>query len=1273
MTKQKVKCQNCNQSVRVADDLLDTQIRCPVCQQNFRAERTLNNSAAKTKGSNLNNENVKAAPFDRLIPPDTFRQPSGASADYIGMIGRFQIRRELGEGGFGKVYEAFDPQLGRSIALKIPTFGIQNRHRVRRFITEARSAAKLHHPNIVAVYENGQTDKSELFIASEFVDGLTLLNLIETEDVPLREIVTWIRDLADALAYAHSEGVVHRDIKPENILVDRVHRRPKIVDFGLAKVLDDSGQDQDSPQKTQDGVLGTPAFMSPEQARGEISKVGPYSDQYSLGAVLYQCLTGQPPFKGSVYVIIAAVAGSEEPAPIRQLAPLVPCDVVAICDKAMAKNAAARYESVARFKDDLNRWLSDQVVFARPVSNVTKFGRWCRRNPAIAGLCSVLAFVLLTATIVLQSALRTAVREKVKASENELLAESAKSAAEEATKEARKQESIAKENETSANQALARERQARSEATAAWDHSEKLRNDLGIEKTKATTRDEQIELKDEELELSKKVKEDLELGAILDRANSDYVQGVAQLESQPANGLLWMARALEGLSANTKKNEPIARFEELIRRRIASELPRVPRIVSAFRLAPQIWSQRHVAFSNDSSLVAVFALPTLSVNSTSDGQCVYRSKPIQLSAAQLKAAELEARSYSANSSSSNETVDGDVRFGDAQCNGLLITNGGEAVVLLHGDVSRAKLFFKNSSGQDSFRFTAGSTNSGIEVHRMKPNLKNPMTRLIDAEGTSQSWFMPTRLGLGTIMVARGFDADWEEYSRVIYLDGNLKVAQEIAVDSLFPVTAMAAGHRAAYVLVATGQSIRMISAESRQAVPFIEFERKVQQLLVSPDDDKLAVILAGGEVRLYQVSSLQFQVLPHGDNEVLAMAFSADGKLLATSSSDELVRVWSCAEGTLAEGTLQSNPMLHPSPVVGIAFQHDDLITVCEDGCLRNWQLPNATESRTLQISDTSVAEFSPNSRQLVVVQSPQIGSKTLILFDLLSGRKIASANLTNQRVTDIAFATSGQFLAISFGNTIQFYRANNLELIQTLPLPFQATGKGADALQIAQLSVSIDASVGCCVLTDGRVFIWSDRSKNTARVLDTIPAVTVAVSESGQRIAIGTQSGKIFLGDGKGRLDTAGFSPTQTQTSIRALRFSSDEQTLAAGTTSGAVLLIDAVTGQLRAALQGHAGTDIECVQFLSESREVAAISASGLIVWNVQTGAETLRRTGNQNGGCLAISESGQYCLTGNKVEFMPKVDPVDATTLRQQLESASGIRLTESGLIEFVDVPD
>ena len=125
-----------------------------------------------------------------------------------------------------------------------------------------------------------------------------------------------------------------------------------------------------------------------------------------------------------------------------------------------------------------------------------------------------------------------------------------------------------------------------------------------------------------------------------------------------------------------------------------------------------------------------------------------------------------------------------------------------------------------------------------------------------------------------------------------------------------------------------------------------------------------------------------------------------------------------------------------------------------------------------------------------------------------------------------------------------------------------------------------------------------------------------MAVSESGKRIAIGTQSGKIFLGDGKGRLDTAGFSPTQTETSIRALGFSSDEQTLAAGTASGAVLMIDTVTGQLRAAFQSQAGTEIKCIQFLSESRDLAAISGSELIVWNVQTGAETLRRTGSQSG---------------------------------------------------------
>ena len=239
-------------------------------------------------------------------------------------IDRFLIRKELGGGQFGIVFRADDTRLKRSVALKILRLDRRNPRQLRRFETEARSAAKLHHPNIVAVYENGITTEGTRYLVCEFVDGRDLKAIIAAGDTSVREFVAWVRDLALALAYAHSEGIIHRDIKPANILVDDVTRRPKLADFGLAKVLRPDEEPADAALETRDGILGTVAFMAPEQARGELDKLGPLSDQYSLGAVLYQCLTGIPPYSGTVYVVVAAAAGEQLPQPISNLAPETP-------------------------------------------------------------------------------------------------------------------------------------------------------------------------------------------------------------------------------------------------------------------------------------------------------------------------------------------------------------------------------------------------------------------------------------------------------------------------------------------------------------------------------------------------------------------------------------------------------------------------------------------------------------------------------------------------------------------------------------------------------------------------------------------------------------------------------------------------------------------------------------------------------------------------------------------------------------------------------------
>jgi serine/threonine protein kinase len=311
-----------------------------------------------------------------------------------GMLGRFRLMAELGQGSFGIVYKATDPLLDREVAIKVPKFADIDPLQSSRFLGEAKAAARLKHPNIVTVFETGQAD-GQLYIVSEFVDGQSLLARLKQGPISPRQAAAWTRDLALGLAYAHDEGVIHRDVKPANIMIARGNRA-QLMDFGLAKRLSEvaAGAAGKQPansglEQTLDGViLGTPAYMSPEQARGEVQAIGPKSDQYGLGVVLYEMLTGRPPFEGPGDVAMGMVkrVAPKRPTAIQKD---VPPDLEAICLRAMSKLPDNRYPSMAAFAADLSRFLADEPVDARPATPLEQLVRQCRKNRWIAVLAAV--------------------------------------------------------------------------------------------------------------------------------------------------------------------------------------------------------------------------------------------------------------------------------------------------------------------------------------------------------------------------------------------------------------------------------------------------------------------------------------------------------------------------------------------------------------------------------------------------------------------------------------------------------------------------------------------------------------------------------------------------------------------------------------------------------------------------------------------------------------------------------------------------------------------
>ena len=308
----------------------------------------------------------------------------------IKTFGDYEIIDEIARGGMGVVYKARQVSLNRLVAVKMILSGqLASDDDVRRFRAEAEAAANLRHPNIVAIYEVDEFEGQHYF-SMEYVAGRSLSQMVREHPLSPQKAARYVKTVAEAIHYAHGQGILHRDLKPSNVLIDEADE-PRITDFGLAKRIG-----KDSELTTSGAVVGTPSYMSPEQALG--GQVGPATDVYSLGAMLYDLVAARPPFRAESPLETLRQVRDCEPASLRVLNPRAPRDLETICLKCLAKDPQKRYASAADVAAELGRFLEGDPIRARPIGTLARVARWTKRHPLAAGVMMTIAVLLLLVT-----------------------------------------------------------------------------------------------------------------------------------------------------------------------------------------------------------------------------------------------------------------------------------------------------------------------------------------------------------------------------------------------------------------------------------------------------------------------------------------------------------------------------------------------------------------------------------------------------------------------------------------------------------------------------------------------------------------------------------------------------------------------------------------------------------------------------------------------------------------------------------------------------------
>jgi WD40 repeat protein/tRNA A-37 threonylcarbamoyl transferase component Bud32 len=1170
----KILCPHCHHAAEIIDQDPLVETTCPSCGSSF----------------NL---------VDRGVPVD--RSVAG-QARVRQRVAHFDLIEQLGIGAFGSVWKAKDTQLDTVVALKIPRSGQLDASEAERFIREARAAAQLHHANIVGVQAVGR-DGELLYIVSELIAGLPLDEWRGPRHLGADEAAALCAKIADALDYAHGHGVIHRDLKPQNILMDD-GGGPHVTDFGLAK-----RELGEMTMTVQGQVLGTPAYLSPEQAAGHSHEADRRSDIYSLGVILFELLTGERPFRGSLAMLLRQHVEDDAPSP-RRLVAGIPHDLETICLKCLEKEPRLRYQSAGEVAAELRRFLAREPILARPIGKPEQFWRWCRRQPVVAGLAAAVALTLVTGTLI-----SSIFAVKANTSEKQAVADAAEALRK--TKEAENEKIRADAN---ANRAGQKTREAEENAKQARTNAQRADTNAGDAQRKAKQAEDEKQRADANANRADQKAHEAEVNAKRADANAAEAQRRAkQVEDEKQRAETQLLRACTAQYAiqiafaqrdlaESNYADAEAKLDECALDLRGWEHRYLRNIISKRRTVFLGASEvNSVAFSPDGRrIVSGGWQGTLMVWDVATGRKALTLKG-HTRRVRSVAFSLDGRRIVSGSD------DGTVKVWDS-------ASGREALTLKgHNTFVRSVAF-----SADGRRILSGSVDGTVKIWDAATG-KDTLTLKDDAGSAKCVAFSPD----GRRILSGSFDGTVKIWDAATGKDTlTLK-------DDTGSAKCVAFSPDGRWIVSGSDDGMVKVwdAATGKEMLTLEGHTKAVSSVAFSADGRRIVSGSFDGTVKIWDVATgkekLSFKGCTRG---VWCVAFSPDGRRIVSGSDDidgNALKIWDVAK---PEDTLTLNG--GGCGETGVAYSPDGRWIVSDAGTVTIWDAATGKEKLSFgemfMLGDSCVA-FSPDGRRIVsgsgivsftgsgmLVEEDKMvkvwdattGKETLALEGMKVTGGTGASGLCSLGLASVVFSPDGRRIASGGDNTVRVWDAANgrktLTLKGTCPVAFSP-----DSRRI--VSGSDDNAMKVWDATTGKETLTLDYTLQIAGMGVNPYVRAVAFSQDGRRIVSGS-----------------GFPVEVQENGDRFLGVSLSD---GRHTEDNTVRVWDAATGQETLTIWGHTDA-VTSVAFTPDGRRIVSGSRDNTVrVWDTATGQEMLTLKGHRAPvSCVAVSPDGQRIVSGS-----------------------------------------